>query len=61
MKTYQVSAGQLRYLMRAPNIQAASQFVRHWYGVRIERINYPFNPRPQWRRNLPAPTWAEAL
>ncbi len=38
MNTYRVTAGSVAYLMHAPNIQAASQFVKHWPGVTVRRI-----------------------
>ncbi len=53
MNYYQVSSNWHMYMMRAPNIQAASQFVRHWPRVTVSRIVYPFNQRPQWHQNLP--------
>lgn len=53
MNFYRVTTGCRCYTMRAPNIQAASQFVRHWPSVTVSRIVYPFNPRPQWHKNLP--------
>lgn len=54
MKVYMVSVGhRTPYLLRAVSIAWAATFVRHWGAVRIERINYAFNPRPQWHKNLP--------
>jgi len=38
MNIYTVVSGLGWYLMPAPNIQAASQFVRHWPGVKVRRV-----------------------
>lgn len=39
MKTYQASIlGRGVYKFEAPNIQAASQFVKHWPGVTLRRV-----------------------
>lgn len=38
MNHYQVIAGPVVYIMRAPSIQAASQFVKHWPGVSVRRV-----------------------
>lgn len=38
MKIYLVTVGDYFYTMCAPNIQAASQFVRHWPNVVIRPI-----------------------
>lgn len=41
------------YLLRATNIAWAAAFVSHWDSVCVERIQYPFNRRPQWHKNRP--------
>jgi hypothetical protein len=39
MKTYQATIlGRRVYTFEAPNIQAASQFVKHWPGVTLRRM-----------------------
>lgn len=42
MNTYRVTAGPVAYTMRAPSIQAASQFVKHWPGVTVRRLEGTF-------------------
>lgn len=38
---YRVTVGNVVSVMPAPNIQAASQFVRHWPSVTVRRILIP--------------------
>lgn len=39
MNLYQVTIdGRVTYVMQAPSLQAASQFVRHWSGVMVRRV-----------------------
>lgn len=39
MNLYQVTIdGRVTYVMQACSLQAASQFVRHWSGVMVRRI-----------------------
>lgn len=62
MNLYRVKAGPIAYLMHAPSIQAASQFVKHWPGVTVYRVTYLANfISPEMRELLTAPARAAQL